>query len=75
MAKLFLFMLRSGQVCLVMHKEIASMAKLWLKIPGYDLVTASFARYGPAMPNYAKNWPIHTYLYIALAILCPIMPK
>ena len=53
-------MLRSGQVCLVMHKDIASMAKLWLKIPGYDLVTASFARYGPAMPNYAKNWPIHT---------------
>ena len=53
-------MLRSGQVCLIMHKVIADIAKLWLKIPGYDLVTACFARYGPAMPNYAKNWPIHT---------------
>ena len=75
MTKTFLVLPRSGQVCLVMHEDIANIAKLWSFIPGYDLVTAKFARYGQAMPKYAKIWPIHTQLCLALAILGHIMPS
>ena len=63
MAKLFLVMSRSGQVCLVMHKDIGSMPKLWSFIPGYDLAAASFARQDNGMRDYAQVWPIHTYTY------------
>ena len=59
MAKLFLVMPISGQVFLVMHKDIAIMAKLRSIIPGYDPVIASFARYGHVMHNHANICQIH----------------